>query len=182
MRVEIVSLTEENLIQAPEWGEHPFSCKYCIYWESPKECVDPSKEIREETLAKKLNWLRSVRTMFGECGKLLYVDGKPVGYAQYAPPETLPLSAEYSAGPPSRDAVLISCLFIAEKEYRGRGLGKLLLESIIEDLRKRGFKAVETFARRNNPNNPSGPVEFYLKNGFRVLREDPEFPLMRLEL
>ncbi|MEM2057748.1 MAG: GNAT family N-acetyltransferase, partial [Thermoproteota archaeon] len=79
-------------------------------------------------------------------------------------------------------AVLISCLFIAEKEYRGRGLGKLLLESIIEDLRKRGFKAVETFARRNNSNNPSGPVEFYLKNGFRVLREDPEFPLMRLEL
>jgi hypothetical protein len=49
-------------------------------------------------------------------------------------------------------------------------------------LRKRGVKAVETFARKNNPNNPSGPVEFYLKNGFRVLRDDPEFPLMRLEL
>jgi hypothetical protein len=46
----------------------------------------------------------------------------------------------------------------------------------------RGFEAVETFARKNNPNNPSGPVEFYLKNGFRVLRDDPEFPLMKLEL
>ncbi|MEM2930239.1 MAG: GNAT family N-acetyltransferase [Thermoproteota archaeon] len=182
MRVEIVSLTEENLVEAPEWDKHPFSCKYCIYWEFPEECLEPSRENREKMLAKKLNWLRSVRTVFGECGKLVYVDGKPVGYAQYAPPETLPLSAEYPAGQPSGDAVLISCLFIAEKEYRGHGLGKLLLQSIIEDLRKRGFKAVETFARRNNPNNPSGPMEFYLKNGFRVLRDDPEFPLMRLEL
>jgi len=94
----------------------------------------------------------------------------------------LPLSAEYSSGPPSGDAVLIPCFFIAQKKYRERGLGKQLLQSIIEDLRKRGFKAVETFARKNNPNNPSGPVEFYLKNGFRVLRDDPEFPLMRLEL
>jgi len=78
--------------------------------------------------------------------------------------------------------VLISCLFIAQKEYRGRGLGKQLLQSIIEDLRKRGVKAVETFARKNNPNNPSGPVEFYLKNGFKIHRDDPEYPLMRLEL
>jgi GNAT superfamily N-acetyltransferase len=182
MRVEIVSLTDKNLVEAPEWGEHPFSCKYCLYWELPEECSDPSRGSREDMLARKLNWLRRVRKAFGECGKIVYVDGKPVGYAQYAPPGMLPLSAEYSSGPPSGDAVLISCLFIAQKEYRGRGLGKQLLQSIIEDLRKRGVKAVETFARKNNPNNPSGPVEFYLKNGFKIHRDDPEYPLMRLEL
>lgn len=182
MGVEIVSLMDENLIEAPEWEEHPFSCKYCLYWEFPEECVDPSRESREEMLAKKLNWLRSVRNAFGDCGKIMHVDGKPVGYAQYAPPKMLPLSAEYPSGPPSEDAVLVSCLFIAQKKYRRRGLGNRLLQSIIEDLRKRGVKAVETFARKNNPNNPSGPMEFYLKNGFRVLRDDPEFPLMRLEL
>ncbi len=53
MRVEIVSLTEENLVEAPEWDEHPFSCKYCIYWESPEECVEPSGENRGK------RWLRS---------------------------------------------------------------------------------------------------------------------------
>jgi ribosomal protein S18 acetylase RimI-like enzyme len=94
----------------------------------------------------------------------------------------LPLSAKYSSGPPSEDAVLISCLFIAQKEYRGRGLGSLLLQSIIKDLKARELKALETFARKNNPSNPSGPMKFYLKNGFRVFRDDPEFPLMRLEL
>lgn len=84
MRVEIVSLTEENLIEAPEWEEPPFSCKYCTYWEHPEEPVNTSRESREDMLTKKLNWLRSVRNVFGNCGKLMYVDGKPVGYAQYA--------------------------------------------------------------------------------------------------
>jgi len=64
----------------------------------------------------------------------------------------------------------------------GRGLGSLLLQSIIKDLKARELKALETFARKNNPSNPSGPMKFYLKNGFRVFRDDPEFPLMRLEL
>ena len=181
MRVEIVSLTDENLAEAPEWGEHPFSCKYCLYWEL-EEFSDSSRESRGDMLAGKLNWLRRVGKTFGECGKIVYVDGKPVGYAQYAPPSMLPLSAKYPSGPPSGDAVLISCLFIAQKEYRRRGLGKQLLQTIIEDLRKKGVKAVETFAGKNNPSNPSGPVEFYLKNGFKIHRDDSEYPLMRLEL
>jgi hypothetical protein len=46
----------------------------------------------------------------------------------------------------------------------------------------RGIRAVETFARKGQEDNPSGPVEFYLRNGFRVFRDDPEYPLMRLEL
>lgn len=85
MGFEIVSLMDENLIEAPEWEEHPFSCKYCLYWEFPEERVDPSRESREEMLAKKLNWLRSMRNAFGDCGKIMHVDGKTVGYAQYAP-------------------------------------------------------------------------------------------------
>ncbi len=180
MNVEIVSLTEENLVEAPEREEYPFSCKYCLYWEFPEGCIELKR--KEDLLAKKLDWLRNARSSFGDCGKIMYVDGKPIGYAQYAPPKMLPLSAKYPSGPPSEDTVLIACLFIAQKEYRRLGLGRKLLQRIIEDLRKRGIKAVETFARKNDPNNPSGPIEFYLKNGFRVFRDDPEFPLMRLEL
>jgi len=58
-----------------------------------------------------------------------------------------------------------------------------LLESIILDLKKRGFKAIETFARKGASNNPSGPVKLYFKKGFRIKDEtNPEFPLVRLEL
>lgn len=41
---------------------------------------------------------------------------------------------------------------------------------------------METFARKGNAENPSGPVEFYLRHGFTVQRDDPEFPLLRLDL
>ncbi len=44
------------------------------------------------------------------------------------------------------------------------------------------MKALETFARRGDPENPSGPVDFYLTNGFKVRNDDLEFPLMRLDL
>ena len=56
-------------------------------------------------------------------------------------------------------------------------------QSIIADLKKRGFKAIETFALRGSPNNPSGPVGLYLKRGFHIKNEaNPNFPLMRLDL
>ncbi len=182
MKVEIVELTGENLNDAPEWGSHPFSCKWCLYWEEPELPVDPKRGKEEELFRKKLAWLKRVRNEFGECGKLLYVDQRAVGYAQYAPARLLPNAGSYPAGPASGDAVLISCLFIAQEEYRRRGLGSLLLEGILAELRGRGIAAVETFARRGGGENPSGPVGLYLKHGFHVFRNDEEFPLMRLVL
>lgn len=181
MKIEVVDLTVGNLKDAPEWNSHPFSCKYCIYWEFPEESIDPAMEKKEDKLRKKLIWLRNAQSAFDNCGKILYVNGKPAGYAQYAPPKLLPNSANYPSLP-SDDAVLISCLFIPEKGLRRSGVGSQLLQSIIDDLRKRGVKAVETFARKGRLDNPSGPVEFYLRNGFRVYKDDKEFPLMRLEL
>jgi GNAT superfamily N-acetyltransferase len=79
--------------------------------------------------------------------------------------------------------VFLSCLYIADKTLRGRGLGEALLQNIIDDLKRRGFKAVETFARRGDSNNPSGPLEFYIKNGFTFKdKTNPDRPLMRLFL
>ncbi len=181
VKVVIKDLTQHNLKDTPEWSQHPFSCRYCTYWEFPEECVDPGKDVREEMWKKKLEWLQNTRRDFGNCGKLLYVNGTPAGYAQYAPAKFLPNSVNYVCGPPSDDAVLISCLFICRKDFRGRGLGSLLLKNILDALGKREIRAVETFARRGKANNPSGPVEFYLKNGFRIHENASEFPLMRLE-
>jgi ribosomal protein S18 acetylase RimI-like enzyme len=80
-------------------------------------------------------------------------------------------------------AIFISCLFISEKNFRGKGLGEKLLEEVITDLRNRKLKAVETFARKGSANNPSGPIGLYLKKGFQVKEEvDAEFVLVRLDL
>ncbi len=59
-------------------------------------------------------------------------------------------------------------------------MGSQLLQNIIDDLKKREIEAVETFARKGKPDNPSGPVKLYLRNGFRIQKDDKEFPLMRI--
>jgi len=182
MNIEIVSATEKTLGDAPEWASRPFSCKYCIYWEFPEERADPAVEEKRDMIRRKLEWFRRVRNEWGNCGKMVYLDGKCIGYAQYAPPNYLLRSADYDSGPPSDGAVLISCLFIPQSQFRRLGIGSQLLHSIINELKQREKEAIETFARKGSSDNPSGPVEFYLINGFQIRRDDKEFPLMRLDL
>ncbi|MDD2912935.1 MAG: GNAT family N-acetyltransferase, partial [Candidatus Bipolaricaulis anaerobius] len=88
----------------------------------------------------------------------------------------------YPAGPASADAVFLACLFFPARAHQRRGWGSLLLQDILRELDSRGVRAVETVARTGNAENPSGPVEFYLRHGFTVQRDDPEFPLLRLNL
>jgi ribosomal protein S18 acetylase RimI-like enzyme len=42
--------------------------------------------------------------------------------------------------------------------------------------------ALETFARKNSADNPSGAAQLYVACGFEILREKDEFPLVRKAL
>ena len=78
-------------------------------------------------IKKKVEWLHKTDKIFGNCGKIGYVNGKPAGYAQYVPSALLPHSMDYESGLPRDDAVLLSCLFIPNKEVRGLGIGTCVL-------------------------------------------------------
>lgn len=181
MKIKVAYITEQNLKDLPEWVSFPYSCKYCLYWQSPHEFKVQNKSEVKKSMDKKLQWLKYVKSEFGECAIVIYIDKEPIGFAQYAPPKFSPNIVHYPISP-SPDAVFISCLFIFRKKYRKQGFGTVLLNAVLEDLEKRYIKAVETIARKNNPENPSGPVEFYLKNEFSIHKDDKEFPLLRLEL
>jgi len=182
IEIQIVDIKEENL------QDIPASCRGCVYWEFPKEFEKTSQE-RKETQAnpaleeKKREWFVKTLNEFGTCGKIVYSNDNVVGYAQYAPAQRLPQIAEYKSkdiGKIENGVVFLSCLLISDEKFRGMGIGGRVLEDIMEDLRRRGFKAIETFARRGNTNNPSGPMNFYIKHGFHVKDQaNPEFPLMR---
>jgi len=181
----IVDITEANLPEIPE------SCKACIYWEFPDD-FDKAKEQKTELERKleferkKHEWFVNTTRKFGTCGKIAFSNGRPMAYAQFAPSQRLPNTANYRSHPVGKleeGIIFISCLYVADEKLRGRGLGKTLLRNIIDDMRKRGFKAVETFARRGNSDNPSGPLEFYIKNGFTIKDQtNPEFPLVSIIL
>ena len=180
MRTVVRDITRENL------GDIPEPCRGCLYWEFPEDFEKLRQQKNPELAAKKKRkWFIQSLREFGNCGKIVYQEKVSVGYAQYAPFSRLPQAKNYKSGPVERiedGTVFLSCLYISEERQRGKGIGTRLLNNIIADFRDRGFKAIETFARRGSTNNPSGPIELYLKRGFQIRDEtNPEFPLVRLE-
>ena len=117
---------------------------------------------------------------FGTCHKIAMVDKAPAGFIQYAPAKFFPRLTTY-APIPSRDAVFIACLYL-KKERRGKGLGILMLEQLVAVLRQKGYVAIETLARGNSVDNPSGPADLYVKQGFEVKHAKGQWSLLRLEL
>lgn len=180
-KIRIETLTETNVKDLPELEGPPESCRFCLYWEHPQEW-NRLQSSADECLKRKTAWIKTVGEGFGAGGKVLYVEDQCVGYGQFAPIEYLPAVGDHPSGPISPDAVLLSCLFIANPRLRKKGLGTRLLKAVIAELKNKGVKALETIARKGNPENPSGPAEFYLKAGFKVLKDDKEYPLLRFEI
>jgi len=182
IEVNIEDIRKSNLKDIPE------PCRGCVYWEFPENFRkgegDSTKKWELE--AKKREWFEQTIKDFGTCGKIVYNEGKPIAYAQYASSTSLPNISIYESKPvgkPEEGVVFLSCLYITDETMRGQGIGELLLQNIIEELRRRGFKAIETFASRSEADNPSGPMMFYIRNGFHIKDQtNPEFPLMRFYL
>ena len=184
MKVSIKNITRNNVNEIPE------PCRNCLYWENPSVLEQSRQELQQkekvEHAAMKVAWFLKTLEEFGNCGKILYTENKPIGYVQYSTSNRFPNIKEYGAKKlrtSEENVAFISCLYISEEKFRGKGLGKKLLNEVIIDLRKRCFKAVETFARRGSANNPSGSIGLYLRKGFQVKEEiDLDFALVRLDL
>ena len=82
---------------------------------------------------------------WGSCGRVAYVDNDPAGYVLYAPPVYLPGADAFPTAPVSEDAVLLATAMVYP-EYAGSGLGRMLMQTVVKDLIKRGgIRAVEAF-------------------------------------
>ncbi len=179
MNLRHVIVSRDSLKDLPVFRLFPFSCQYCVYWESTDDFDE--KVSKEKAQQLKSDWFRNVLKEFGDCGVIAYLNDESVGYAQYALPKFFPRVQQYASGPPSNDSVFLACLYIPKRELRGMGIGRSLLDFVLSNLQKRGYNAIETYARKGSESNPTGPLEFYLRNGFSVKRECDEFPLTRKE-
>jgi len=150
-------------------------CPGCVYWELPEEFEKSPP--RAETMRLKREWIAD-HASSRVVGKVARKDGEVVGFVQFGPPALYPQQLNYAAGPASPDALLVTCLFV-RPSFRGRGLARSLLSLAEAAAREGGFAAIETFPRKESDNNPSGPIELYVKAGFEILRDDIDFPLVR---
>ena len=166
----IVDVTLDNLPEAPD------EVRGTLYWEldADNRSVDPAFEKEE--------WFSEVLLEWGTCGKLAVdADRGSVGFAEYAPPSFFPRLNTFRCGEVSPDAVYLSyCYVVAPR--RGFGLGTELVRTVARDLVDRGFEALEAIGDHEAAEGWVLPASFLAMNGFRIVREDPRYPLMRLDL
>ena len=169
-------------------------CGRCAFWE-----LDPVRRARLEVAERvdaKREWLRTVQREWGECGRVVLEDGRPVAWATYAPAAFVPGAGCFATAPVSPDAVLLSGVHV-EPGHTGAGLGRVLVQSVAADLVERGdVVALEAFG--HHPRRPLGdasaptpasapgpctvPVDFLVRVGFTVHRPHLVAPRLRLHL
>jgi GNAT superfamily N-acetyltransferase len=167
---QVVDVTLENLRKAPP------EVLAALYWEmdSEDDPADPAFEKEE--------WFSEVLLEWGSCGKMAVEEDRGgVGFAEYAPATFFPRLGRFRCGEVSSDAVYLSYCYVVPG-HRGFGLGTNLVRAVARDLVDRGVRAVEAIGDREWVDGWVLPAPFLAANGFHVLREDPRYPLMRLDL
>jgi hypothetical protein len=126
----LAGLTQLTLETAPS------VCHRCVWWQT-----------RGGRELDKARWMERAELDFGPFGTVYYDgDGRVLGSMQYGPASLFPRAWELPAGPPSDDAVLVTCAYLVETSSPWV-LQSLFLAAIGEG-RDRGAPAIEAFAYR----------------------------------
>jgi hypothetical protein len=173
MPARVAGLTGATLETAPT------VCHDCVWWQS-----------RWDSPADKRRWRERAESEWGAWGTLYYDDdGRLLGSMQYGPAQLFPRAAELPAGPPSNDAVLVTCAYLVSSATPW--VMQSLFLTAIGEARDKGAKALETFAYRY----PTGetqyerflvhrtvfPRDFLADLGFHTLRTAGRVELARLD-
>jgi hypothetical protein len=158
----------------------PTVCHDCIWWQSRGQ-----REIDKD------RWMERVEDEFGAFGTVYYDgDGRVLGSMQHGPAPLFPRAYELPGGPPSDDAMLVTCAYVVG-EATPWVLQSLFLAAIGES-RDRGAAAVEAFSYRYPEGQSSYerfrvhktvfPADFLGDFGFQTVRAAGRVGLARLEL
>src|SRR5256714_15682291 len=169
----IAGLTGVTIETAPD------VCRGCVWWQSrPGKHVD------------KRRWIEKAETEWGPWGTVYFdSDGKLLGSMQYGPAELFPRGAHLPAGPPTDDAVLVTCAYLVDES--SPWVMQSLFLAAIGDARDKGAKALETFAFRYSEHESAYerflvhktifPRDFLSDFGFVTVRSSGRVELARLE-
>jgi hypothetical protein len=174
MATRLSGLTGATLDRAPS------VCQNCVWWQS-----------RSGRTTDKRRWAERTEDEWGAWG-MIYEDehGRILGSMQCGPAAFFPRAAELPAGPPSADAVLVTCAYLVDPA--SQWVMQSLFLAAIGEARDKGARALETFGYRY-PEGESNyerflvhrtvfPRDFLSDFGFLTVRSQGRAELCRLEL
>lgn len=167
-----------ELHSRPEMG----GC-FCRFWQFEGDKESWSNATPDENRAVKEAEIKAG----GARGALFYLDGRAVGWCQFAHRSFFKKmndldSFKHSAG---EDIWAIGCFAVA-KEVRKTGLSHRILEKVLENIKSLGGKTVEAYPMKgdNLPDDDLwlGPKRIFEAAGFTLYSETPKILVMRKEL
>jgi len=182
-----------------------FKCIECSYWfdcdkKNFLEELSGIKSIRElrcflkGKLFEKRNRKdgRKKIISFRESGgwiKVAFSGRKCIGIILSGRYYLFPRLKTFNVYPPDFESTFLGCIYVIP-EYRDFGIEKRLLFELEKELIKEKVKSIETIGKRLNDdidedeyeNSPLIPFKFLINNGFYIKKNDPLFPLCRLDL
>ncbi len=134
-----------------------------IYVCSSTRLSDP---IHQQGIKLKRQWLREMLEKYGSCAKIACYNGKPAAQILYYPEE-----ADITKAFRREGVLVISCIYNPTSEAQKLGIGKRLLQSVIQDAKQRktclGNKPCQfILAKAFNTGELLPMPEFYKRNGF----------------
>ena len=174
MAPRVGALTGATLSQAPD------VCRGCVWWQS-----------RGSRTVDKERWIEKTEDEWGAWGTVYSDDdGRLLGSMQYGPAPLFPRAAELPAGPPSHDAILVTCAYLADQTTPW--VMQSLFLAAIGEARDKRAKALEAFAYRYREGESAYerflvhrtvfPRDFLADLGFVTVRALGRVELTRLDL
>jgi hypothetical protein len=157
----------------------PTVCHECVFWQS-----------QTGRSTDKRRWIRGTEEEWGAWGTVYYDDdGRLLGSMQYGPSDLFPRAAELPAGPPSSDAVLVTCAYLVDSSKPW--VMQSLFLTAIGDARDKGARALEAFSYRYGDTDSTFerfqvhktifPRDFLADFGFVTVRMQGRVELARLD-
>jgi hypothetical protein len=158
----------------------PAVCQTCVWWQT-----------RGNREPDKRKWIERAESEWGAWGSIYRdEDGRVLGSMQYGPSQLFPRARDLPAGPPSADAMLVTCAYLVSESQPW--VEQSLFLAAIGEARDKGAHALEAFAYRYREGTPAAerflvhrtvfPRDFLADFGFRTVRSVGRIELARLEL
>jgi GNAT superfamily N-acetyltransferase len=197
IKIKDLSLTRLEKIE--------FKCIQCSYWfdysqagfltgllriknfsglKSLVKCKVLETNIRKEK-RKKIIWFKE----HGGKVKAAFAGKKCIGIILAGNYYLFPRFKEFNVFPPDFDSIFLGCIYVIPK-YRRTGVDKRLLIALEKELLAEKVKSIESIGKRLNDDidleeyykSPNVPFKFLINNGFYLKKNDPLFPLLRLDM
>ena len=157
----------------------PSVCQSCVWWQT-----------RGHREPDKRKWAERAESEWGLWGSIYRdEDGRVLGSMQYGPSQLFPRAQDLPAGPPSDDAILVTCAYLISDAQPW--VEQSLFLAAIGEARDKGARALEAFAYRYREGTSAAerylvhrtvfPHDFLADFGFRTIRSIGRIELARLD-